>query len=489
MAVSLNRLIDRLGAVACCGNRKAEVESVFTDSRQVRPGSLFAALRGAREDGWRFVDDALKRGAVAVLSEHTVPRLAGGICHIQVADAHEAAGLAAAMVNGNPADALQTVAVTGTNGKTTVSCLIRDMLKATGHPVGLIGTIQYEVGSRVIPAARTTPDAATLQPLLRQMVEIGCTHAVMEVSSHAIQQRRIAGIAFGSAVFTNLTRDHLDYHGTMEAYFEAKAALFRGLSPQATAIVNVDDPWGRQLLAEPLQCRLLRYGIETAAEVAVTRYRLNATGAVFSIETPWGRSPDVTTPLLGRYNLANALAAVAACGTMGVPLDAMLNVLAGCKGAPGRLEPVPTGRDFHVFVDYAHTDDALANVLTALREVTPGRLIVVFGCGGNRDVSKRPAMGCVAATLADRVIITSDNPRREDPASIMDDILAGITDPAAVTAIESRSEAIALAVQEARPGDVVLLAGKGHEQYQEFADRTVPFDDRQKAKEALDAIV
>jgi len=486
MAVTLNTLIAALDPVAVTGNRKVQIESVCTDSRQVRAGALFAALPGTREDGWRYVEDALKRGAVAVISPHVVPRLAGHACHLQVRDAAAAAGRAAALVNGYPSDRLTMIAVTGTNGKTTVACLIRDILKAGGYATGLIGTIQYEIGSRAIPASRTTPDAATVQPMLRQMVEIGCTHCVMEVSSHAIVQQRIAGIAFDYAVFTNLTRDHLDYHKTMEGYYAAKASLFRALPPSACAVVNGDDDWGCTLLGEALPAQVLCYRLEGAADLTLEDPVLSASGATFTAHTPWG-STAMQMPLLGRFNLYNALAAIGVCGHIGVPLETIAGALDDCPGAPGRLEPVATGRDFHVFVDYAHTDDALRNVLTALRELTRGRLSVVFGCGGDRDASKRPAMGRVAAALADRVIITSDNPRHEEPESIIRDILAGIEDAGPIACIPSRAAAIAQAVREARDGDVVLIAGKGHERVQEFADRTVPFDDRQQVREALHA--
>lgn len=463
-----------------------EVSNVTADSHQVRPGMLFAAIPGTRVDGWDYVDDACKRGAVAVLSERTLPHRGCG-CHLVVPDVRVAFAEAAALLNGRPARLLKTVGITGTNGKTTVGYMTRDALLEAGFAPGLIGTVAYEVGARVIPAARTTPDAAMIQNLLKQMAGVGCRAAVMEVSSHALAQKRVHGIDFDVAVFTNLTRDHLDYHKTMEAYFETKAMLFRALKPEATAVLNTDTTWGAALYAMQLPCAALTYGTSAAADVVADNIDMTITGSRFMARTPWGQH-DVRLNMPGRHNINNALACIAVCGALGVDLQAPVAALSRLKTVRGRLESVVGKQKFSVFVDYAHTDDALGHALKTLRELTTGRVIVVFGCGGDRDKSKRPLMGRVAAALADEVVITSDNPRSEEPRAIMDDILEGLkaTD---VTpwVIEDRAEAIERAIGLAQPGDAVLIAGKGHETYQELGCRIVPFDDYEISQKALKA--
>jgi UDP-N-acetylmuramoyl-L-alanyl-D-glutamate--2,6-diaminopimelate ligase len=352
-----------------------------------------------------------------------------------------------------------------------------------------VSTVEYEIGPRSIPAGQTTPDAPALQSMLAKMVEAGCRSAVMEVSSHALVQKRTAGIDYDVAVFTNLTHDHLDYHRTMEEYFEAKALLFRGLGmadKDATAVINVDDPWGQRLLAlSDVTATMLSYGVDADADVTATDVALTPEGSRFRVRTPWGEAA-LALRLLGRFNVSNALAALAACGSLGVPLDRIVPVLSEIALVRGRLEEVDTGKGFQVFVDYAHTDDALEHVLKTLREITRGRLIVVFGCGGNRDKTKRAAMGRAASRFADHSIITSDNPRNEEPAAIISDIRQGFNGSAECGVIEDRRQAIAWALHLAREGDVVLVAGKGHEAFQEFANKTVPFDDRQVVREMVD---
>jgi UDP-N-acetylmuramoyl-L-alanyl-D-glutamate--2,6-diaminopimelate ligase len=390
--------------------------------------------------------------------------------------------------HGEPADKLQMIGVTGTNGKTTTAYMIKAILDAEGRNAGLIGTVAYSIGARTIPASRTTPDAPTLQNMFAQMVSAGCRSAVMEVSSHALIQRRTEGIDFDVGIFTNLTRDHLDYHQTMESYFEAKTLLFRRLGTgrkHAAAVLNADDPWGRQLSRRSdLTADVLTYGLGHDTTVSAEELQVGSSGSTFRLRTPWGAA-KVALRLMGRFNVYNAMAAAAACGALGTDLKTAAAALSSMPSVPGRLEEIPTGRDFQVFVDYAHTDDALSHVLKTLREITNGRLIVVFGCGGNRDRTKRPVMGRVAGELADHSILTSDNPRNEDPARIIAEIREGFGLGAAVEVRENRADAIQRAIEIAAKGDVVLIAGKGHENFQEFAGRSIPFDDRQVVKRCL----
>lgn len=459
----------------------AEVTGIVLHSREVRPGRVFVAIPGAQTDGLIYVEDAMRRGALAVVAE-SVPSTRLPVPVILVENARLAAAKLAAAFYGWPGEKLRILGVTGTNGKTTVAMMIREVLRHVGWEPGLVGTVAYEVGARVIPASRTTPDSVTLQHLLHQMVEHHCQSAVIEVSSHALVQQRVACIPFAAACFTNLTHDHLDYHGTMDSYFEAKASLFRGLSEKATAVVNHDDPWGRKLLSETIKATFLSYGLSSADVVAqIDEQTLE--WSKFQIHSPWGRY-DASITLPGRHNISNALACFAACASLGIAPDDIVEALSHVVLVRGRLERVRVKASFRVFVDYAHTDDALRNVLAALRPLTPGRLILVFGCGGNRDRNKRPLMGAVASSMADRVVVTSDNPRNETPLSIIDDILKGVTGHH-VEVVLDRREAIGKAVKMAQKGDTVLIAGKGHEAYQEIEGRVTPFDDVVVAQKAF----
>jgi len=460
----------------------AEIKGISLYSREIRADWVFVAVPGTVTDGLQFAEDAVRRGAVAVVCERApAGRLQAAV--IVVANARLAAAQLAAAFNGYPARALRVAGVTGTNGKTTVTMMVRAALRQAGMEPGLVGTVAYEIGARVIAAPRTTPDAVTLQNLLRQMVAAGCRSAVLEVSSHALVQQRTAEIPFTVAGFTNLTHDHLDYHGTMEAYYEAKALLFRGLDASATAVINRDDPWGRRLLDESLRCQWLRYGLEGGVDIAAEDMRLSATGSEFRLASPWGVFPArVCIP--GRHNIANALAAFGIGVAMGCEPQVAVEALAGVTVVRGRLERVTAKVPFSVFVDYAHTDDALRNVLGALRPLTAGRLIVVFGCGGNRDRAKRAKMGAVAVELADRVWVTTDNPRNEAPEAIIADILEGATGDH-VQVVVDRREAIRAAVAVAQAGDTVLIAGKGHETYQEVGGISSPFNDVDVAHGAL----
>ncbi len=458
-----------------------DIEGIAYDSRQVKKNYLFVALRGQHADGARYVDDALRRGAVAVVSEHDQwPRR--DIAHLHVADARLALAEIACAFYDRPSDRIELVGITGTNGKTTTSFMCREILRAAGRNPGLIGTVRYELGERIIPAHRTTPEAPDIQFMLDNMVRSGCRSAVLEVSSHALDQKRVYGTDFDVGVFTNLTRDHLDYHETMPRYFAAKTQLFRSLgqlNKRAHAVVNIDDPWGLQLATTSgLRAALLTYGTHPAADFRAEEIELAGEGTRFLLRAPWG-AEEVELPLLGRYNVSNALAAIATGHALGVERRFLVSALAGLSPVPGRLERVPNAHGILAFVDYAHTDDALTNVLTTLREVARRRLLVVFGCGGDRDRSKRPLMGAAAASLADHVIVTSDNPRSEDPAAIVAEVMGGVGAAGHVESVVDREQAIARAAALARPGDILLVAGKGHETYQEIGKTVVPFDDRE----------
>jgi UDP-N-acetylmuramoyl-L-alanyl-D-glutamate--2,6-diaminopimelate ligase len=486
-AMRLESILEIVQSLTVRGTRQAEIAGIACDSRQVRPGFLFVALPGRRADGRAYIGDAVQRGAVAVVSEgREGPRR--DVTHIQVEDARRAMAEIACAFYEHPARDLEVIGITGTKGKTTTAFLLRDILRAAGRQPGLIGTVWYEMGDRRIPAGRTTPESIDVQSMLDQMRRARCQSAVMEVSSHALDQKRVWGIDFDVGVFTNLTRDHLDYHGTMENYFAAKLQLFRGLGQMekpATAVVNLDDDWGQTLanwVAPLLPC--VTYGLHPAAAVRAEDVAVGPAGSSFRLVSPWGERA-MRLPLLGRFNVSNALAAIAAAGARGVELDLVARVLFEFETVPGRLERIPNDRGVSVFVDYAHTDDALANVLATLREIAAGRLILVFGCGGDRDRGKRPIMGAVAARGADHTILTSDNPRSEDPAAILAQIAEGFGSCTRFETIPDREAAIAKALALARPGDTVLLAGKGHENYQEFAHTVVPFDDRDVARRIL----
>jgi UDP-N-acetylmuramoyl-L-alanyl-D-glutamate--2,6-diaminopimelate ligase len=465
------------------GDPGLEVRDVTHDSRRVGPGALFVAVRGATADGNRFVDAARKKGAVAVASEQP-PR--PEIPWLHVPDARAALAALAAAVHGDPAQRLSLIGVTGTNGKTTTSFLIDAGLRAAGRRVGLLGTVLYRAGERAAEAVRTTPESSDLQRLLAEMVEAGASHAVLEVSSHALALKRLHGCAFDVAVFTNLTRDHLDFHGDMESYFAAKRVLFDTLlRPEGHAVLNADDDRS-PALARAARGKVVSYGLLRPADVRGSELALSLEGSRFRAATPAGVL-EVTTPLIGRFNVANVLAALAACLALGVAPEAALAGIASVPGVPGRLERVPTGTDFSVVVDYAHTDDALRNLLETVRELGPRRVLTVFGCGGDRDRTKRPLMGAVASRLSDVVVVTSDNPRSEPPEAIVEEILRGMNGGrrAERHVIVDRREAIAKALELAGPGDAVVVAGKGHETTQVLRDRSVPFDDRQVVRDGL----
>jgi UDP-N-acetylmuramyl-tripeptide synthetase len=482
--LKLEALMKRLHGAEAAADLSVEVTHVTHDSRAVRPGSLFVAIRGLVTDGNRFVGPARQKGAVAVVSEAPPEP---GVPWIRVPDARVALAVLSAAVLGDPASALQLVGVTGTNGKTTTTYLIEGALNAAGHRVGLVGTVEYRVAGVGVEASRTTPESSDLQALFRQMADEGCTHAVLEVSSHSLTLKRVHGCFFQVAVFTNLTRDHLDFHGDMDRYFEAKRVLFDTLlRAGGHAIINLDDDRAAELIRAS-RGHVWTYSLQQPADLRAREVSLSLEGTRFVADTPAG-SFAVAAPLIGRFNVRNLLAALGAALALGVPPETAIRGLASVGGVPGRLEPVRAGQDFTVVVDYAHTDDALKNVLETVRDLRPRRIITVFGAGGDRDRTKRPLMGAVAARLSDVVVVTSDNPRSEPPESIIDEIERGMNGGGAAERhrVVDRREAIARALSLARTGDAVVIAGKGHEPYQVLRDRTIPFDDRRIAREILE---
>jgi UDP-N-acetylmuramoyl-L-alanyl-D-glutamate--2,6-diaminopimelate ligase len=464
-----------------------EITGIAYNSQAVRPGFLFAALRGAAQNGMDFVAEAEAHGAAAVLSVWPQPP-ASGLAWVQVADAREALALAAANFYGHPSDGMKVIGVTGTKGKTTTTYLIEEILRASGAVPGLIGTIEYRRPGWKVPAPRTTPEAPDLQALLRDMLDAGVTHCVMEVSSHALEQKRVWGVSYDVAVFTNLSGEHLDYHPSMEGYFEAKKKLFTLNHKKRAAVVNMDDPWGQKLVAE-LPMKTVTFGLEPAAIVRAVKPLLTTEGIETQVFFPGG-SMRLRSSLVGRHNLSNLLAATAAALALNVAPADIVKGVAALKGVPGRFERVRNARGLQIVVDYAHTDNALEHALQTAREFKPRRLIVVFGAGGDRDREKRERMGRVAARLADWTILTSDNPRSEDPAAIIAAIEGGFAKEAvkAYEIVPDRAKAIARALATANKGDFVLVAGKGHEDYQIFKDRTVHFSDIEVVEETLQAM-
>jgi UDP-N-acetylmuramoyl-L-alanyl-D-glutamate--2,6-diaminopimelate ligase len=479
------------------------VKAIVYDSRRAAPGVVFAALRGVKADGSAFAVQAVARGAIAVIAE--APRPADvTVPWFTVTDARLALARAAAAFYGHPSGDLRVVGITGTNGKTTTAYLLAALFEAAGITCGMLGTVVYRIGNEERPATRTTPESADIQQMFREMVSRGAGACAMEVSSHALAQRRVDDVQFAAGIFTNLTRDHLDYHRDMESYFRAKQRLFELLPAGAPAVINLDDPRGAVLAASA--GRAVTYAVDRQADVHPVRLAHALTGLEFEAETPRGLL-RVRSRLIGRPNAYNMLAAIAAAVSLDLPLEAIERGLAGIEGIPGRFQVVSgAADDITVIVDYAHTDDALKNLLETARPLATARLITVFGCGGERDRTKRPLMGAVAARLSDLVIVTSDNPRGEDPAEIIEEVKRGIAMPAdrgrsadardasskyvppratAHMGIVDRRLAIERAIGLARPDDVVLLAGKGHEKYQVIGDREIPFDDVEVAREAL----
>jgi UDP-N-acetylmuramoyl-L-alanyl-D-glutamate--2,6-diaminopimelate ligase len=464
-----------------------EIRQVACDSRKVQPKALFFALPGAKMDGNAFVRDAIARGAVVIASADVAPAvLPADVRWVQVREPRKALATCAANFYDHPAKALQLAAVTGTNGKTTTTSLVDAILKASGAKTGLFGTVGYHTPLGNYPAPNTTPESVDLQGLLAEIRDAGGKFAVLEASSHALAMERLWGCHFAAAVFTNLTREHLDYHKTFEEYFAAKKRLFEGTGADApdVAVVNADDDYGRRLAG--LAKKTVTYGLDSAADITAQKSQWSSSGLALVAQTPKGPL-QVASRLVGRVNVYNILAAIGAAQALGVPNEAIEKGIRNLESVSGRFQRIDSGQPFLVIVDYAHTDDALENLIRTARELNPkGRIITLFGCGGEKDRTKRPVMGEVTGRLSDLTILSSDNPRSEDPLKIISDIIVGMQKTNGKYMIEpDREKAIGLAIDEARVGDIVLLAGKGHENYQILADRTVEFDDREKARAAL----
>ena len=467
----------------------AMVTGVTHSSNEVRPGNIFVAIKGARVDGHDFIAQALAQGAAAVVTTKHVnlpPHVAWALAE----DSRTVLSVISEAFYGYPSRSLRMVGITGTNGKTTTAFLTRAILREQGLKTGMIGTVQIELGEEILPVKFTTPEAHDLQALLQRMKDSGISHAVMEVSSHSLAQHRVDNVEYDTAVFTNLTQDHLDLHGTMDSYFAAKALLFTRLGvnavkPVKNAVINVDDPWGQKLVSIT-QARVLSYAIDRSADITAQNINSGSLGSDFTLVTPEGEiSCSISTP--GKHSIYNALAAAGAGLAEGCSLQAIAQGLK-MPPVPGRMEQVSEGQKFAVFVDYAHSPDGLENVLQAARGFAGGRVIVVFGCGGDRDRGKRPLMGAIAAKLSDVAILTSDNPRSEDPLRIIEDVLPGFYGASAANRVivePDRRHAIHKAIVSAGENDVVLITGKGHENYQIFRDGTVHFDDREEARAAL----
>ncbi len=472
--------------------RTVAVRGVTHDSRQVRPGDLYAAMIGENTHGAAFVKQAAEAGAVAILTDPLGRERSrtAGLPVLVANDARASLGAVAAAVYGNPAASMLTIGVTGTNGKTTTAFMLESGLRAAGRSTGLFGTVATRIGDEALPSARTTPEAPDLHALLAVMKERKVDAVAMEVSSHALDMHRVDGVVYDAALFTNLSHDHLDFHFTLEAYFQAKAVLFTPAHAKA-GVVNLDDPYGRRL-TQNRQIPITTYSAtgDEAADWRAVAVQLGPAGSTFTVQGPKGAGATASIGLPGAFNVANALGAIVALVVAGVPLAAAVKGVAACPGVPGRMEKVDAGQDFLAVVDYAHTPDAIETVLSALRPVTSGKLIVVLGAGGDRDKTKRPLMGEVAARLGDVVVLTDDNPRSEDPKEILTAVKAGAqkvdpSDRAEIHVQHDRAKAIALAVSSAKAGDSVVVAGKGHEQGQEISGVVKPFDDREVLGDAL----
>ena len=455
--------------------RDKEVKNVTADSRLVEEGFLFVCIKGASFDGHNAAEAMLKRGAAAVVCERDL----GLDNQIIVENTREVYSPICANYFGNPANSLKLIGLTGTNGKTTTTFIIKQILENLGKKVGLIGTVQNMVGDEVYPAHYTTPDPYELQSLFRKMVDAGCEYCVMEVSSQALAQGRVAGIHFALAAFTNLTQDHLDYHKTFENYFNSKRLLFENCD---IALTNIDDKNGLKIV-EGLPCKVKTYAVDNiSSDFTAKNVCFSPNGVKYELVSD--RIGRVECPIPGRFSVYNSLCAVSAAITLGFDFEAVLRAVAKSNGVKGRIEVVPTDTDYTVIIDYAHSPDGLENIISSLREISKGRVVTLFGCGGDRDKTKRPLMGGIAARLSDFCVVTSDNPRSENPARIIEDILEGMKDTKTpYKVIENRKEAIEWALDNARENDIILLAGKGHETYQILNDGTIHFDEREVVAE------
>ncbi|MEW6363752.1 MAG: UDP-N-acetylmuramoyl-L-alanyl-D-glutamate--2,6-diaminopimelate ligase [Acidobacteriota bacterium] len=467
--------------VVIYGTPDVDIASLAYDSRRVAGrtdsgGTLFFALKGIVDDGLRYVRDAVEKGAVAVTTDRDADDRPPGTTFVKVADARRAMAEVADIFHRSPSRELSIAAVTGTNGKTTTTYMLDSIFTAAGLRSGVVGTIQYRLGNMQRPAARTTPESVDLQAMLRESLDAGITHIAMEVSSHSLEMKRVHSVRFSTAVFTNLTQDHLDFHQDMDAYLRAKLKLFETLDAGAHAVVNRDSPQ-YSAVAASTRSNVISYGMEHGADVTIEYTRLNMDGFKGKARTPWGKI-ELASPMVGRFNVYNALAALTAACSAGVPLDAAAEGIRRMSHVPGRVERIELGA-FSAVIDYAHSPDALENLLSSLRPLTPGRLIAIFGCGGDRDRRKRPLMAAAVARHADLAVLTSDNPRSEPPEAIMDEAERGFGSFDAYRRVTDRRSAIHSALDEARAGDIVVIAGKGHEDYQILNDRTIHFSDRE----------
>jgi UDP-N-acetylmuramoyl-L-alanyl-D-glutamate--2,6-diaminopimelate ligase len=487
--MSLAEIVGGADVVRVTGPASAQIRSVACDSRKVEGDSIFFALPGEKADGFQFVSGAIERGAIAIASSHSRPAdIATEIAWVELVPGKERRGLALASANfyARPAEALKLVGVTGTNGKTTTTFLIDSILRAAGISPGLVGTTGYRTPKGSRPAPNTTPESLDLQQMFAEVRDAGGTHVVLEASSHALAMDRLWGCHFAAAVFTNLTRDHLDYHKDFEDYFQAKRRLFEGTGAGApeVAVINADDAYADRL--EGLARRTLTYSLKNGADLSARAVSPGFNGTEFAAHTPAGKL-EIKSPLVGRINVYNILAAIGAGIALGIPARAIEEGVASLDLVPGRFQSIDEGQPFLVIVDYAHTDDALRNLISTARELSPGgRIITVFGAGGDRDRAKRPLMGEAAGSLSDIVVLTSDNPRSEDPLRIINDVAVGLQRVNAKYRAEpDRERALEMALDEAKAGDIVLLAGKGHETYQVLRDGMIDFDDREKARAIL----
>lgn len=475
--MKLKRLVQQIDDLVIRGPKEIEITGITAHSNQVAPGDLFIAKKGLTHDGADYIPEAIAAGAVAILTDLADPFIP--VTQLIHPDISSIEAKLASQFFHQPSKELKVVGVTGTNGKTTVSFLIQHLFSQSGLLAGLIGTIEWVIGSHRFSGGMTTPDVITNQKLLRDMVSEGCKAAVMEVSSHGLDQNRVGEILFDIAIFTNLSQDHLDYHRSMEQYKKAKEKLFTSLKEGKWAILNKDEDFFPQTRA-----KVLTYGIENGADLTASEVKIMGKGTQFSL-TYQGEKVSVRSPLIGKFNVYNLLAAIGAGIAAGISLEDCAQHLRNFSAIPGRLERIKNSRGLNVFIDFAHTEDALKNVLETLRPLTKGRLITLFGCGGDRDKDKRKGMGKTASSLSDLVILTNDNPRTENPDHIIQDILKGITGDCAIRIEKDRRLAIQLAVGEATPDDLILIAGRGHEKEQIFAHQILPFEDSQVAKEIL----
>ena len=483
--MNLQHLLQHVDIVSTVGDCYREISGIASDHRKVEPGYVFICYEGVTFDGHEFICQAVQNGASAIVGEHPPPKnLPRGPTYIQTANGRVALSLVAANWYGNPANRLKLIGITGTNGKTSTAYLIHSIFEAAGLKSAIMGTVGHRYGNVVVPAATTTPDSLTLHGLFSQFVSAGLRYVIMETSSQGLAQHRLAGLKFKTAAFTNLTQDHLDYHKSMDEYLNAKAMLFQQIQREnGLAILNADDPASIQI-RQVTDAVIQTYGLDKCADLTAQGIESTLKGLTFSAITPLGNI-RARLRLMGDYNLYNALAAIGIAQHHGCSIDEIKEGLESTI-VPGRFELVDRGQDFAVVVDYAHTPDGLENLLTAARRITNGRLICVFGCGGDRDRGKRPKMGRISATIADHSVITSDNPRTEDRDRILSDILAGVPDGSSYDLIPDRRESIGRAIELAKPEDLVAIAGKGHEDYQILGDRTIHFDDREVAAEYLE---